>query len=140
MIEQTKSVVIFAALISSLSWATLSNSHWSGPALWYAGIVLSLTALVLGAQQSIALPSEADTDGACNIQQRLRSDGKATTPRQDMLFIQQSPLMCLSWAVFCFLAGLTSVVVSPLARHPVWGIEAKVRISRIFHLKVIRER
>ena len=113
-------------MIASLSWVTLSASHWSGPALWYMGIILALTAIVLGAQQTIVLPSEVDRDTALGVQQRLRVHGKEDTPRKNMLFISQSPIMCFSLSVACFLAGLSSVVVSPLAQSPLWGPEAKV--------------
>ena len=90
------------------------------------GIILALTAIVLGAQQTIVLPSEVDRDTALGVQQRLRVHGKEDTPRKNMLFISQSPIMCFSLSVACFLAGLSSVVVSPLAQSPLWGPEAKV--------------
>ena len=112
-------------MIASLSWVTLAGVHWSGPAIWYMGIVLSLTALVVGAQQTVVLPSNVDVDTASAVQQRLQMDGKAR-PRRDMLFISQSPIMCFSLSVACFLGGLTSVVISPLSKSPQWGPEAKV--------------
>lgn len=34
--------------------------------------------------------------------------------------------MCLSYAILCFLAGLASVVISPLASRLVWDNDAKV--------------
>lgn len=126
-------MAIFAAMIASLSWTTIPDSHWSGPALWYAGIVFALTAVVLGAQQTILIPAEVDEKTACRLRERLESDTK-DMPRQDMLFILQSPIMCLSLSVACFLAGLTSVVISPLARHPVWGMEAKVGLRQVLSL------
>ena len=46
-----------------------------------------------------------------------------------MLFTSQAPIMFLSYAVLSFLAGLCSVVISPLARDPDWNYHAKVRVS-----------
>ncbi|KAL6716552.1 hypothetical protein ACLMJK_006119 [Lecanora helva] len=55
---QVAGALVFAATIACLSWSTpLEHANWSGPALWYAGIILSLTAIVSGAQQAIAIPS-----------------------------------------------------------------------------------
>ena len=120
-----QSLVIFAAMIASLSWVTLSGVHWSGPAIWYMGIVLALTAMVVGAQQTVVLPSDVDLDTDSAVQQRLKRDGKAR-PRRDMLFVSQSPIMCFSLSVTCFLGGLSSVIISPLTQSPQWGPEAKV--------------
>ena len=89
------------------------------------GIVLALTAIVVGAQQIVVLPPDVDLNTASAVQQRLKIDGKAR-PRRDMLFMSQSPIMCFSLSVTCFLGGLSSVIISPLAQSPRWGPEAKV--------------
>ena len=46
-----------------------------------------------------------------------------------MLFVWQAPLMCMSYSILCFLAGLSSVVISPLASRPMWNNDASVRLS-----------
>lgn len=89
------------------------------------GIVLALAAMVVGAQQTVVLPSDVDLNTASAVQQRLKTEGEAR-PRRDMLVISQSPIMCFSFLVTCFLWGLPSVVISPLAQSPQWGPEAKV--------------
>lgn len=47
-------------------------------------------------------------------------------PRKFFMFVMQAPTMVLGYATDAFLAGLISVVVSPLARKGLWGNEAKV--------------
>ena len=84
--------------------------------------------MVLGAQQRIVLPPEVDRDTALAVQQRLSMHGEEATPRKSMLFISQSQIMCFSLSVACFLAGLSSVVVSPLAQSLHWGPETKVAL------------
>ena len=121
---------MFASTISCLSWSNLSSSYWSGPALWYGSIVLALMAVMLGAQQVMFLPDKFDGNAARDFRRRLmvrsREKRAELEPRQSMLFAWQAPLMCLSCSVLFFHAGLLSVVVSPLARKPGWGDEAKV--------------
>ena len=48
-------------------------------------------------------------------------------PSHLVLFALQAPLMCLTYSIFFFLAGLASVVLSPLAHNPGWNADAKVR-------------
>ena len=124
--------IMFASMISGLSWNNVSTSHWSGAALWYAGIILALTSIVLGAQQTMIMPEVVDTNTAQAFRRRLIVDENAKTamPRRSMLFVWQAPLMCLSYSIVCFLTGLTSVVVSPLGRDPTWNDGAKVCQSR----------
>ena len=47
-------------------------------------------------------------------------------PSHMVLFALQAPLMCLTYSIIFFLAGLTSVVLSPLAENPGWNSDAKV--------------
>jgi len=45
-----------------------------------------------------------------------------------MLFVWQAPLMSLSYAIICFVAGLAAVIVSPLIDQPRWGNGARVSV------------
>ena len=50
-------------------------------------------------------------------------------PRKAMLFIWQTPLMVFTYSVACFQAGLSSVVISPLAQEGgKWEDDAKTVI------------
>ena len=46
-----------------------------------------------------------------------------------MLFAWQAPLMTLSYAITCFLAGMAAVVIGPLTTDLKWGEDAKVMCS-----------
>ena len=57
-----------------------------------------------------------------------------------MVFAWQCPLMFLSYALIFYLAGLTSYVVSPVAKSGVWDDDAKVCHDQLIvfqHLKVL---
>ena len=92
---------------------------------------MALMAAVLGAEHTLMLPNlPAPTSNFLTIRKKLR--GKMSTkddvrPGGIILFSLQAPLMCLAYAMILFLAGLASFVISPLAKNPRWGAEAKVR-------------
>ena len=129
----SKGGLLFTSTISCLSWTTLDHVHWSGPALWYASIVLSLFAIVLGAQQVLITSGWKDLslESTIEIKKLLTakrvSKGRPQTPRKFFMFVSQAPMMVLGYAINLFLAGLISVVISPLASKGVWESEAKVR-------------
>jgi hypothetical protein len=92
----------------------------------------AITSIFLGAQQTLVLP-DADSidvlapDKIESMKQSFMSRGNLNPrPSRLMLFVWQAPIMLLGCAVFSFLAGLCSVVLSPLARKPSWNEEAKV--------------
>jgi len=50
-------------------------AHWSSPVLWYASIILSLTSIVLGAQQALAIPKvQAGCASSINSEPRISKD------------------------------------------------------------------
>ena len=112
--------ILFAATVASLSWSTVSTSHWSGPALWYAAILLSLTSVILGGQQAWLSPLSISTQNADMFKHKFRAR------RRRALIAWQAPMMCLCYSIVLFLAGLTVVIVSPFASNRTWGEEAKV--------------
>ncbi|KAI9653779.1 MAG: hypothetical protein M1831_005646 [Alyxoria varia] len=205
---QVAGALLFSSLVSALSWTTVQASHWSGPACWYAGIVWSLLAIVLGAQQSMVVPNACKSPGQLDmlrkkvmvgghgrgdamLGKRVESEygsrnvtrwidrakdalkrekeaeekgGKGggeeekgqehddhhrhhhhfhrnhdehdeehhqrprSQPSHMVLFALQAPLMCLTYSIIFFLAGLTSVVLSPLAENPGWNSDAKTTV------------
>lgn len=212
---------MFTCIISSLSWTTVPNTHWSGPACWYVGIICSLLAVVLGNEQSMVVPKacqscqahpekiskirqmalvgglqksrtvkqkersqrgnrgvsrwieraqhgdvdrvqreeKGDEDAGkgdeeakggsegeehhkhwyhslpySHHHQELQINKRHERPSHLVLFALQAPIMCLTYSIVFFLAGLASVVLSPLAQNPGWNPEAKVSVRRIAHL------
>jgi hypothetical protein len=123
--------VLFASIISCLSWNDLSTRHWTAPTLWYCSILLAITAVITGATQSLVLdhvcPSSWQTVKACLADQnRLTATPQ---PNGAMVFTLQYPMMCLSYSIVFFLAGLMSFVYSPVAQSWRWDEDTKVTIS-----------
>ena len=95
--------------------------------------------MVNGSQQILLLPetkaegnySEQDEDEAGRIRDKLRKDEAhdgAYEVKGRWLFALQAPIMLLTFSVMTFLAGLCSVVFSPLAHHLTWDSEAKASL------------
>ena len=129
--------MLLASTSAALSWSDIPQSHWSGPALLYSGIVFSLTAFLLGNQQTLVLPDQVhiSTEAARDLRNRLsHSRGSSNPePRSVMLFLWQTPVMCLTYSALCFLGGTTSIVLSDFAQNMSWGDGAKV--SRRLHFR-----
>lgn len=109
--------------ISTLSWTGLDGRHWTGLSCWYASIILAIVSVLSGAQQTILLESLQNVDFR---QTRIRLCGNSYEPKWTVVFAWQCHLMLLSWAFVCYIAGLTSYIVSPVAINPVWDDNAKV--------------
>lgn len=138
---QVGGAVLFASIIAALSWPAIATTHWSCPALWYAGILFSLMAVVLGAQQLIVISdgfSPTTWNDALEIRRRLVTVDQSGQwqPSRVMLFVLQAPLMCLAYSMLLFLAGLVSFIVSPLALKPAWNDEAKTVVLFLVALAV----
>ena len=94
--------------------------------MWYAAIVFSLNAVILGAQQAMVIYDLGDASGQAS--EWLRKGSKIK--ERYILFVWQAPIMSLAHSVIFFLVGLISVVVSPFSKDLGWNDEAKVsRIS-----------
>ncbi|KAI9668393.1 MAG: hypothetical protein M1831_001147 [Alyxoria varia] len=166
---QVASAVLFSSIISALSWQAVENAHWSGSACWYAGIIWSLLAIVLGQQQMMVVTDVSQTSGdLTELRKHVKAGSHAKSvfglrhssqegarekdeqkvdehgypinpvyerehshrteqqqPSHMVLFALQAPLMCLTYSIVFFLAGLASVVLSPFADNPGWNPEAK---------------
>lgn len=127
---------MFASVIGCLSWSTVADSHWSGPACWYTSLVFSICGVLTGAQQTLVLVSDDMIDHLTptelqTVKQSLASSiWGETQPSSWVLFSWQVPIMLLCYAVLFFLAGLCSVVYEPLSRSLDWNNDSKV--CRIF--------
>ena len=96
---------MFASVTSCLSWNVLEESHWSGPALWYGTIILSLSTIFTGAQQSLVLPDIESIEKLTyeeleKIKNSFTFRGQGSTlPSVASLFAWQLPIMLLG--VYC---------------------------------------
>lgn len=116
--------VLFASVISCLSWDGISDLHWSARALFYSSIIFALVSVVSGAQQQWALPAEKSLKaGSVESEQikRLLKDHKT-----GLVFALQCPLMFFAYSVVTFLSGIYAVIFSPLARNGSWGDDTKI--------------
>ena len=124
---------MFASVSSCLTWNAVKDSHWSGLALWYSSIILAVACIFTGSQQSLVLPNteilnDLSADEIESMKKSFARPGQYhNNPSTLILFAWQVPIMLLGYSVVGFFAGLCSVVLSPLARNPRWGEEAKVR-------------
>lgn len=118
-------------MTSSLSWPAIINAHWSVSALWYTSLIFALLAISVGAQQLWLLPSVSD-----NARTRFHDDGirlfrdqlgdMHTGKNATMVFALQCPLMTFALSLACFVGGLLSLILSPLAMRHGWNDEGKV--------------
>lgn len=117
--------MLFASVISCLSWDGISDLHWSARALFHSSIILALVSVVSGAQQQWTLPAE-DSLKAGNIELG-RIKNLLENHKKGLVFALQCPLMFFAYSVALFLSGVYAVIFSPLVRHGSWGDDTKVR-------------
>ena len=92
---------------------------------------------MLEAQQNVALSDESELglDDAAALKKKLTgaksSTGDSYLPNYGLVFAIQCPSMLFVLSVATFLAGLWSVVFSPLALKRAWGDDAKVRLGSV---------
>jgi len=122
--------------IGCWSWSTPADYQWLEKAAWFACILLSITAIMTGAQQTLLLEtsepsSQMSPDHLHNLRRSLEgccSNQQHPKPCPIVIFSWQVPIMLLCYAVISFLAGLCVVVYSPIAGKVEWNADAKVSI------------
>lgn len=129
--------LLFTSVTSCLQWNSIQTSHWSAPALFYCSLLFSLTSVVNGSQQILVLPGEKrirsqtdiqqEEDAAKVVQDRIKGHDPGAL-KNLYVYALQSPIMLLTLSVATFLAGLFSVVFSPLARNLAWDDHAKIAV------------
>ena len=147
---------LFTTVVSCLQWPGTQNGHWSAAASFYACQLLAFVAIVTGSQQMLVLPGERphesdeefDTSTGLDSKERHDREGKEfdkqylqavvrrlrdtrhdDRPNPLLVFALQAPIMLLTLSFMAYLAGLCSVIFAPLALQPVWGDNAKVRLT-----------
>lgn len=129
--------LLFTSVTSCLQWTSIQTSHWSAPALFYCSLLFSLTSVVNGSQQILVLPGEKSTRSQTDIEQEKRAANvvkcriKGHRPdglNNSYVYALQSPIMLLTFSVATFLAGLFSVIFSPLAHSLTWDSQAKIAL------------
>ena len=75
--------------------------------------------------------AQKQKNDAIKVRNRLTKyagDGHSIKLKTRFIFMLQAPIMLLTFSVMTFLAGLCSVVFSPLGQDPGWNSNAKVRL------------
>ena len=57
---------------------------------------------------------------------KVTDDGRSVKLRTSFIFMLQAPIMLLTFSVMTFLAGLCSVIFSPIGKDLRWDDDAKV--------------
>jgi hypothetical protein len=130
--------VIFASITQCLSWPSLATSHWSATALFYSCILLSIPSILLGTQQLSVLPEIEDIqsmpadeiyrmrESFLSSTSTLSSASSSPEVSTFVLFVWQAPRMFFAASLACFIGGLISIVISPVALKPGWNADVKV--------------
>lgn len=130
---------MFNAVISSLSWSTAFQRHWTCPAFWYASMLFSLIAIPLAAQQTLVFETIDSRKWRETCKKLAYEDSeKKWRCRGSVLYVFQSHIQCFSYSVVCFLAGFVSYIYSPLAMERGWNDNAKVR--RLSDIEALTDR
>lgn len=133
----------------------MTDGYWIGPAFWYSSLVLSVLAILLSSSQSFIFTSLNEPNQEQNSIGDYRrhlalitivSDHPSSVvgeipslrgqrlcvPRWKMVFVWQSPMMLMAYAVCFFLLGLIVYICTPLFRGEVSSNDAKVFRIRCF--------
>lgn len=125
---------MFASVTGCMSWDAVKASHWTGRAFWESSLIFAICAILTGAQQTLylgtsTLVAQLNSREIRELKSSLASRGNKSAVQKAcplVVFAWQAPLMLLCYAVVCFLAGLCSIVYSPLVRALQWNADARV--------------
>lgn len=85
-----------ATIAECILWLILLDRHWAGPAMWNVSIVLSLCAVLTGAQQTLFLATSEPVD-QLNSLQLLDLKRSLSGCDDDMLGVESCPIVIFSW-------------------------------------------
>ncbi|KAK3690092.1 hypothetical protein B0T22DRAFT_462978 [Podospora appendiculata] len=150
--------VLTAIITASFSWPNVADSHWVGPAFWYASLSTSICGIFLSAQQLTLLsligdlPEGPNTPSAAMMRRHLSqilyekkgprgstpADGEAATVGSGsqwvlswrQVFAWQCPMMFIAYSTVFYMVGLTVVVCTPLIWED-WGPNSYMAVAYI---------
>ncbi|KAN0115325.1 hypothetical protein V8E51_004869 [Hyaloscypha variabilis] len=114
-IPQLQCALITGAVVQALTWPQAQTASDFPLAFWYSSLVLSLVAICLATQQSVALNRVSSYK---NYDDKIRSmlghkvvskdtdRGETWTPRYLQLYVWQTPIMHLNFGILGFFIGL----------------------------------
>ena len=133
--------LITGAVVQALTWPQAQTPSQLPSGLWYGSLVLSLAAICLAMQQSVALSRLSSyNDYASRIrallgQKLLSKDsdrGETWVPSKLQLYFWQTPIMLLNFGILAFMVGLGIMVFenrngADNNRPDTMGVHAEVR-------------
>ena len=125
---KAQAALIAAVVSAAFSWPTIGSSPWTAKAVLYASLILSLGAVSIGSQQSIALSRFGGQQGGLDKLQELLKNNKATASRRQ-LYIWQLPVMILNVSILLFLIGLLIIIWNQATEQLAWDDDMKVRAA-----------
>jgi hypothetical protein len=132
--------LLAGVLTSTGSWPDIlpngQQSPWPIRTSWYCGIILSLFSLLTAADQTVRLYRlSSHRDGNRSLRRLLADsksvrDGSRLRPSRSQLYAWQMPVMFLTTATICMIAGMFLHVWSAtrhLEHQELWNSDFKVR-------------
>jgi hypothetical protein len=132
-LTRSQSALIAAVISGAFSWPTINAAPWTSKACFYAALVLSLTAIFSGSQQSIALHRIGGKTAT-----RLRHHMWNRRDKEFVAYIWQLPVMMLNISIWLLLIGLLILIWDRAASSGIWGGDTKVIIlSLLFNHQIL---
>lgn len=107
--------LVTGAVVQALTWPQVQTPSQLPSSLWYGSLVLSLAAICLATQQSIALNRISSyKDYTSRIRSLLGQEivsedndkSKTWVPRKLQLYVWQASIMLLNFGILLFVIGL----------------------------------
>ncbi len=132
--------LITGAVVQAVTWPQAQTPSKLPLGLWYSSLVLSLVAICLATQQSVALNRTSSyRDCTSRIRsllgQKLLSEdsdrSETWVPRMLQLYVWQTPIMLLNFGILAFVIGLGIMVFENINRtdnsgNASTGVDGKV--------------
>ncbi|KAH7090172.1 hypothetical protein FB567DRAFT_284828 [Paraphoma chrysanthemicola] len=130
-IQELGVVNVTAALVagvvsSAFSWPTIESAPWTAKAVFYSTLLLAISAIATGSQQSIALNRYGrQPDGLKELQDSIKGTQRGDA-RPSQLYVWQLPIMLLNISLALFVVGLVILIWAKAARSPRWDDDMKI--------------
>jgi hypothetical protein len=130
----SQSALIAAVISGAFSWPTIEAAPWTSKGCFYSAIILALTAIFTGSQQSIAL-HRIGGRSASRLRQHLND-------RKDIhlvAYVWQIPVMMLNISIWMLLVGLLILIWDRAASSKIWGGDTKVDLLALSYSRLMLE-
>jgi hypothetical protein len=137
--SRKQGALIAAVVSSAFTWPAAADAPWTVLATFYGALILSLSAVSTGSQQSIALYRLGTSKKRLRQLQRLLETTRKTNAhkgRRLQQYLWQVPIMLLNVSILVFLIGLLILIWHRAAQSPSWDRDMKAR-SKQMHISMV---